>query len=147
MEEFLVGFRRLMKVVGAVGLFGVVGAFVAGPFAVKVLYDATLSRRTLAMLALGSVFYMLGLAIAQAVIALHGHALVALGWTAGMVSFVIATWAGGGEVFRRVELGLLFGSGAAMVVFWLALRHRLGAGVVPDEGSLLEALTDMPLEG
>jgi O-antigen/teichoic acid export membrane protein len=147
MEEFLLGFRRLMKVVLAVGVLGVVGAFIAGPFAVEVLYDATLSRRTLAMLALGSVFYMLGLAIAQAVIALHGHALVALGWTAGMVSFVVATWATGGEVFRRVELGLLFGSGVAMLVFWLALRQRLRAGVVPDDGSMLEALTDMPFEG
>jgi hypothetical protein len=130
-----------------VGVLGVMGAFVAGPFAVQTLYDATLSRRTLAMLALGSVFYMLGLAIAQAVIALHGHALVALGWTAGMATFVVATWVVRGEVFRRVEIGLLIGSAAAMGVFALALRHRLRVGVAPDEGSVLEALTDMPFEG
>jgi len=147
MNEFMHGFRRLMKVVVAVGVFGVVGAFVAGPFAVETLYDADLSERTLAMLALGSMFYMIGLAFAQAVIALHGHALVALGWTAGMVTFVIVTWIAGGEVFRRVEIGLLAGSGAAMVVFWLALRHRLKVGAVPDEGSMLEAMTDMPFEG
>jgi O-antigen/teichoic acid export membrane protein len=147
MDEFMLGFRRLMKVVLAVGALGVAGAFVAGPFAVETLYDATLSRRTLAMLALGSVFYMLGLAIAQAVIALHGHALVALGWTAGMATFVVATWVVRGEVFRRVEIGLLIGSAAAMGVFALALRHRLQVGVAPDEGSVLEALTDMPFEG
>jgi O-antigen/teichoic acid export membrane protein len=147
MDEFMHGFRRLMKVVLAVGVLGVLGAFVAGPFAVETLYDARLSRRTLAMLALGSVFYMLGLAIAQAVIALHGHALVALGWTAGMLTFIVATWMVGGEVFRRVEIGLLIGSAASMAVFSLALRHRLRVGVAPNEGSVLEALTDMPFEG
>ena len=146
MDEFVVGFRRLVRVVVAVGVLGVVGAYALGPLAVEILYDSTLSRRTLAMLALGSVFYMIGLAMAQAVIALRGHALVALGWTAGMAGFVLSTWLIGGEVFRRVELGLLIGSGMAMVVFWLALQARLRAGAVPDEASVIEALTDMPFE-
>jgi len=115
MDEFRSGFRRLLRLVIAVGIAGVLGAFALGPFAVKVLYDAELGRRTLAVLALGSVFYMLALAFAQAVIALHGHALVAVGWTAGMVSFVVGTWAIQGEVFRRVELGLLISSGTAML--------------------------------
>ena len=43
------------------------------------------------MLALGSALYMVALAIAQAVIALHGHALVALGWGVGVVTFVLVT--------------------------------------------------------
>jgi O-antigen/teichoic acid export membrane protein len=146
MEEFVVGFKRLVRVVVAVGVLGVVGAFTLGPLAVEILYDSTLSRRTLAVLALGSVFYMIGLAMAQAVIALHGHALVAFGWTAGMVGFVLSTWLIGGEVFRRVELSLLIGSGVAMLIFWLALQARLRAGAVPDEASVIEALTDMPFE-
>jgi len=146
MDEFVIGFRRLVRVVVAVGVLGVVGAFTLGPLAVEILYDSTLSRRTLAVLALGSVFYMIGLAMAQAVIALHGHALVAFGWTAGMVGFVLSTWLIGGEVFRRVELSLLIGSGVAMLVFWLALQARLRAGAVPDEASVIEALTDMPFE-
>jgi O-antigen/teichoic acid export membrane protein len=146
MAEFVRGFKRLMVAVLCVGAVGVVGAFILGPFAVDLLYEADLSRRTLAVLALGSTFYMLGLAIAQAVIALHGHAQVAFGWTVGMASFVIATWAIGGEVFRRVELGLLIGSAAAMVVFAVALRSRLRAGAVPNAGSVLEAITDMPFE-
>lgn len=146
MDEFVVGFRRLVRVVVGVGVLGVVGAFTLGPLAVEILYDSTLSRRTLAVLALGSVFYMIGLAMAQAVIALRGHALVALGWTAGMAGFVLSTWLIGGEVFRRVELGLLIGSGVAMLVFWLALQARLRAGAVPDEASVIEALTDMPFE-
>ena len=146
MDEFVVGFRRLVRVVVGVGVLGVVGAFTLGPLAVEILYDSTLSRRTLAVLALGSVFYMIGLAMAQAVIALKGHALVALGWTAGMAGFVLSTWLIDGEVFRRVELGLLIGSGVAMLVFGLALQARLRSGAVPDEASVIEALTDMPFE-
>jgi O-antigen/teichoic acid export membrane protein len=147
MTEFRTGFRRLVYVVVGVGVIGTVGAFALGPFAVRTMYDgAELSRRTLAVLALGSAFYMLGLAISQAVLALHGHAHVALGWTVGMVTFGITTASITGEVFRRVELGLLAGSGAAMVVFALALNSRLRAGAVPDEHSLLVAMTDMPFE-
>ena len=146
MAEFRQGFSKLLRVVIGVGVLGVVGAFVLGPFAVEKLYTTDLSRRTLAMLALGSAFYMLGLAFAQAVIALHGHAQVALGWTIGMVTFVLTTWAIQGEVFRRVEIGLLVGSFSSMLVFWLALRGRLRRGEVPDTESVLMALTDQPME-
>lgn len=147
MVEFRSGFRRLMKLVLAVGVAGTLGSWFLGPFAADLLFGADLTRRTLAILAAGSAFYMLGLAIAQAVIALHGHAQVALGWTVGMVTFALSTWLIQGEVFRRVELGLLIGSASAMLVFSLALRARLRAGVVPNEASMLEAMTDMPLEG
>lgn len=146
MDEFRSGFRRLMKLVLAVGVAGTVGAWFLGPLAAEILFDADLSQRTLAVLAAGSAFYMLGLAIAQAVIALHGHAQVALGWTVGMVTFAISTWLIQGEVFRRVELGLLIGSASALTVFALALRSRLRAGAVPSESSMIEAMTDMPLE-
>lgn len=146
MIEFREGFRRLLLVVIGVGVVGVGGAWLVGPFAVEIMYEAELSRRTLSVLALGSACYMLGLAIAQAVIALHGHALVALGWTMGMVSFLIATWLINGTTFFRIELGLLIGSATAMAMFALALRHRLQRGVAPDAASMLEAITDMPLE-
>jgi O-antigen/teichoic acid export membrane protein len=146
MDEFRSGFRKLLQLVVAVGAIGVAGAWVLGPFAVRTLYDSELSRRTLAVLALGSVFYMVALAAAQAVIALHGHALVAIGWTAGMVAFIVSTAALQGEVFRRVELGLLIGSFVAMVTFLLALQARLRSGDRPDAASVMEAITDMPFE-
>ena len=146
MDEFRSGFQRLMVLVLAVGVVGTIGSWFLGPFAADVLFGADLTRRTLAVLAAGSAFYMLGLAIAQAVIALHGHAQVALGWTVGMVTFAVSTWLIQGEVFRRVELGLLIGSAAAMLVFAWALRGKLRSGAVPSESSMLEAMTDMPLE-
>jgi O-antigen/teichoic acid export membrane protein len=146
MTEFRRGFGRLMAVVLAVGVIGTMAAYTLGPFVINKLYDAPLTRRTLTMLALGSVCFMVALAAAQAVIALHGHALVALGWTMGMVVFVGVTAALGGEVFRRVEIALLAGSAASMVTFLLALRSRLRSGATVDQASLMDAVTDWPIE-
>ena len=147
MSEFRRGFKRLMIIVAGVGVVGTGGAYVLGPFAVRKLYDAELTGRTLAVLALGSVCYMVALATAQAVIALRGHSWVALGWTVGVAAFVIVTVVAGHDAFRRVELGTLAGSAAAMVMFLIALRSRLAAGARVDPASLYEAVTDLPLEG
>jgi O-antigen/teichoic acid export membrane protein len=147
MDQFRHGFRRLMMVVSGVGLAGTLTAFAAGPLAVRLLYAATLSRRTLTVLALGSVFYMVALATAQALIALKGHAWVALGWTIGVAAFVVVTAVSGSNAFRRVEYGVLVGSAAAMATFWWALRMRLRAGASADAGSIYEAVTDLPIEG
>jgi O-antigen/teichoic acid export membrane protein len=146
LREFRAGLRRLLTLVLIVGIVGTIGAFVLGPFVIEIVYDAELSGRTLAMLALGSACYMVALALAQAVIALKGHALVAVGWATGVVAFLLATWLSSDDLFRRVEIGLLVSSVAAMTAFALALRHRLELGAVPDAESMLEAITYMPLE-
>jgi O-antigen/teichoic acid export membrane protein len=146
LDEFRNGFRRLMVIVAAVGIIGTLGAYVLGPFIVSKMYEVDLSRRTMAMLALGSALYMVALALAQAVIALSGHALVAVGWTVGMVSFVVVTWLAGTDLFKRVELGLVLSSLAALIAFAFALRSRLQVGVAPTADSMFEAMTDMPLE-
>ena len=144
--EFRSGLWRLMVVVLGVGLVGTIGAFVLGPWALRLVYDVDLSGRTLAMLSLSSAVYMLALATAQAVIALQGHALAALGWVVGVVTFVLGTWLSGDEVFRRIEIGLVVSSIAALVAFSLALHHRLRMGAVPNQASMMEAITDMPFE-
>jgi O-antigen/teichoic acid export membrane protein len=145
-DEFRSGLKRLMVVVLAVGVAGTLGAFVLGPWALSIVYDADLSGRTLAMLSLSSAVYMLALATAQAVIALQGHALVALGWMVGVTAFVLGTWLSSDEVFRRIEIGLVISSIAALATFALALRHRLRAGATPNQSSMMEAITDMPFE-
>lgn len=141
--EFRAGLVRLAYLVIAVGVIGTAGAFILGPFAAEVVYEVDLSGRTLAMLALASSFYMLALALGQAVIALKGHALVALGWGVGVVTFVLVTWLASDELFPRIELGLLFSSIAALVAFGIALHRRLASGVVPDQGSVIEATTPL----
>ena len=95
---------------------------------------------------LSSAVYMLALATAQAVIALQGHSLVAIGWTLGLTSFVLATWLSSGEVFRRIEVGLVLSSAVALAAFGLALHHRLKIGAMPTNASIMEAITDMPFE-
>ncbi|HSB87591.1 MAG TPA: hypothetical protein VLD86_14875, partial [Ilumatobacteraceae bacterium] len=112
--EFRSGFARLMKLVLLVGAIGTLGAYLLGPIVIERFYDATLSRRTMAMLALGSACYMVALAIAQAVIALRGHSLVALGWGIAVATFMMVTWLSSDELFRRVELGLVASSFAAL---------------------------------
>ena len=133
MNEFRSGFTRLMYVVGGVGVVGTLGAWLLGPFAVELLYDAELSRRTLAVLALGSACYMFGLAIAQAVIALHGHAQVAIGWTAGMVTFVRVDVADRrrGVPPGRARLCSSVRPPRCSCFAW-ALRSRLRSGAVPE---------------
>jgi len=147
LDEFRRGLGQLLAVVIGVGVVGTAGAFLFGPYVLELVFDADLTGRTLAMLALGSACYMMALALAQAVIALKGHALVSVGWSAGVVAFVLTTWLASDDLFRRVEIGLLVASATAMVAFALALRQRLAAGAVPDDGSVLEALMDQPLEG
>ncbi len=146
LEEFRSGLKKLMYVVLVVGVIGTSGAFLLGPLAIEIVYDAELSGRTLALLAFSSACYMVALATAQAVIALKGHALVALGWGIGAVTFVLVTYLAGDEVFRRVEIGLLASSIASMISFGIALRHKLLSGATPDQHSMMDAITDMPFE-
>jgi O-antigen/teichoic acid export membrane protein len=146
LAEFRSGLRRVMLIVIVVGVAGTIGAFLLGSWAIEIVYDATLSGRTLAMLAASSAVYMLALATAQAVIALRGHAMVAMGWGVGVIGFVLGTWLSSDEVFRRIEIGLLISSIASLITFAIALRQRLRSGAIPDEGSMMEAITDMPFE-
>lgn len=145
-EEFRSGLSKLMQLVAVVGVVGTGGAFLLGPFVIETVYDAELSGRTLAMLALSSAIYMAGLATAQAVIALQGHAMVALGWGLGVAGFLIGTWLSSDLLFRRIEIGLVTSSLTALVFFVVALNHKLRVGAVPTPGSLMDAITDMPLE-
>ena len=144
--EFRAGFFRLMTLVVAVGVVGTAGAFTVGPWLVELIYEATLSGRTMAMLALASAVYMMALATAQAVIALHGHAQVALGWATAFAMFVLVTWLSSDQLFVRIELGLVAANVTALAVFATALRRRLGTGDRPDHDSMMDAITDMPLE-
>lgn len=149
LDEFRLGFRRLMYVVGAVGVLGTTGAFIAGPTVFSRLFEDTGTidiRRTLTVLALGSACYMVALATAQAVIALKGHSLVALGWCIGVGVFFLVTAVAGDDLFQRVELGLLAGSAAAMASFLVALRSRLRSGVTADEDAYMQTMLDLPIE-
>jgi O-antigen/teichoic acid export membrane protein len=147
LDEFREGFSLLMKVVVGVALLGVVGSFVLGPWALELVYEGGLDRRTLTILALASGLYMIAIATAQAVIALRGHSWVALGWLSAMAVFLVVTTVSSDDLFLRVELGLVAGSLTACIVFAYALRARINTGAVPDAESMLDGVIDSPFEG
>lgn len=145
LEEFRKGLSLLLKVVMGVAVLGTVGSFLLGPFVLDLVYDGGLDRRTLTLLALASGLYMLALAVAQAVIALKGHRLVALGWLMAMCSFLVVTAFVSNDLYLRVELGLVSGSACALLVFSLALRRGLSENIVPDPELMAEGILDIPL--
>jgi O-antigen/teichoic acid export membrane protein len=154
LQEFRNGFRKLVVVVVAVGALGVAGAFAVGTRAVKLFSPtATLSRRTVVLLALASALYMLALAMAQALIALHGHAQVAVGWALGVVAFLGVAAVSGDDLLLRVELGLVAGCLTATVAFLWTYGRRVhhhpltapGAEVIMGDPATLGA--PLPIEG
>jgi len=146
LTDFRIGLRRLMYLVVAVGMIGVVGAFLVGPAALELVYEGGIDRRTLTLLAFASALYMAAVAIAQAVIALHGHATVALGWVVGFVTFVLVAWLSSDDLYLRVELALVASSVAALIVFGMSIKGRLASDARIDDESVIEAFAERPLE-
>lgn len=124
-DEFRSGLRLLVIVVAGIGVAGTIFGALLGPRTLRLVYDADLGGRTLAMLALSSALYMMALAVSQAVLALEDHAYVALGWVISLITFVIGTWLSSDDVFQRIEIGLVASSAAAVIAFGLRLRRRL----------------------
>lgn len=145
--EFRHGLRRLLILIGTVGLIGITLTYAFGPQVLNFVYEGRIDRRTLTMLALSSALYMVAVAIAQAVIALRGHARAAIGWALGFSTFVIVAWLSSSDLYLRVELALVASSLVALVSFTMALRLQLRHGATPDAESMLVALSERPLDG
>jgi O-antigen/teichoic acid export membrane protein len=147
-DEFRSGLKNLLVVTVGLGALASVGAFAVGPQVVTAMFgdEFELDHRTLGLLALGCALYMIATALAQAVIALAGHRLVAASWAAGVVAFVGTVAFASDDLFFRVELGLLAGSLASMVAMGLALAARLSSGAQPEAGAVIDALHDLPFE-
>jgi len=148
-EDFRNGVRKLVAVVVAIGLIGVVAGGTLGPFVGKILFGSkfTLGNADLALLAAGSGLFILALTLAQALIALMGHSRALIAWAAGIVAFVVVTAVTGPDLFLRVEIGSIAGAGAsaAMMASMLIPRMREGIGA----GSLTELVQQIehePLE-
>lgn len=146
LDEFVQGLSLLLKIVIAVALLGTAGSYVLGPWALDIMYDGGLDRSTLTLLALASGMYMLCIAIAQAVIALRGHRWVAIGWVSAVVTFLLLTAVSSNDLFLRVEIGLVGGSTAALIVFSLALKSRIAAGITPNADSMVDGVLDTQFE-
>ena len=146
LSEFSRGFRQLMILVCGVGVVGTIGSFLVGPQVLDLVYQGGIDRRTMTLLALASAMYMVGLATAQAVIALRGHAIVALGWFASFSGFVLIAWLSSNDLYLRVELALVGSSMIAIVVFVVALRKLMASDAIFDPESILDAFAERPLD-
>lgn len=146
LDEFVQGLSLLLKIVVGVAVLGTAGSYVLGPWALDIMYDGGLDRSTLTLLALASGMYMLCIAIAQAVIALRGHRWVAIGWLSAVVTFLVLTAVSTNDLFLRVEIGLVGGSTAALVIFSVALKSRIAAGITPDADSMVDGVLDTQFE-
>lgn len=144
--EFRHGLKVLMRVVAVVAVVGVVGSFALGPQVLDLVYDGGLDRRTLTLLALASGVYMMALALAQAVIALQGHRLVAMGWASSMAAFLVVTTFSADDLYLRVEFGLVAASACALATFAWAYRSRVASGATPSAESYLDGIADNSFE-
>ena len=120
--EFRAVLRRLFTLVGGVGVIGVVGAFIAGPWVLDLVYDGGIDRRTITLLAFASAVYMLAQACAQSVLSMSGHVFVAVGWVTSFASFVATAAWSSNDLFLRVELALITSAAVALVIFMFGLR-------------------------
>ena len=133
-DEFKAGLRRLLWMVVGIAVLGVVGGYILGPTAGKILFGDSfrLDGRDLALLCAGSGLFIIALTLAQALIAVMGHARSTYAWVAGNVAFWIVAVFAAHELFLRVELGFIGGSGVAALVMGVLLMLRIRHGIPED---------------
>ncbi|MGZ4785787.1 MAG: hypothetical protein ACXV5S_08950, partial [Acidimicrobiales bacterium] len=146
-DEFLAGLRRLVLAILGLGVVAVALAAVLGPTVIDTVFGAesALTGRDLALLSGAFILIMATICLDQALIALHAHSRMAIGWLVAFILFIVVT-ALGHDLFLRVELGLLASSlwafGWMSVCLLRALRHPM----VADEIDLAESLSELPMD-
>ena len=125
-EDFRAALAKLVLIVSAIGVIGVVAGYTLGPWMGHILFGDkfNLNSGDLALLAAGSGAFILALTLAQALIALLGHARVVVAWVIGLAGFVVVT-ALGSSLFFRVELGYLIGSSLAAIAMGALLMDQM----------------------
>jgi O-antigen/teichoic acid export membrane protein len=131
-DEFRLQLTRLLGAVAAIGVLGVIGGSVLGPFLVRILFDAELGHRDMGLLAAGTAFFIVAMSLAQALIAVQRPGRMAVGWGTGLASFAVVA-ALGDDLFLRVELAAVTGSAAAAAVMAVGLVNRLRAVQVSSQ--------------
>jgi O-antigen/teichoic acid export membrane protein len=146
--DFRAGVKKLLLIVIGVGVLGVLGGASVGPIAGKILFGEKfhLDNLDLGLLAAGSGLFILALTLAQALIALLGHARALIAWSIGLSSCVAVVAFASSDLFLRVELGFLAGCGAAAGAMALLLARRMRSESAESLSRLVEAIEHEPLE-
>ncbi|MEO5874507.1 MAG: hypothetical protein ABIS86_14950 [Streptosporangiaceae bacterium] len=121
-QAFGVKLKGVFGATGAVALAGVLGAAVAGPWALGLLFgdEFGLGRAHLTALAGATGLYMLAQVFQAGLVALGRHRENALSWAFALVVFVLACLAPL-EPLARVEVALIASCAVAAVVLGLCL--------------------------
>ncbi len=149
LDDFRAGVKKLVVVVTGIALVGVIAAATLGPTVGEILFGSKfkLGNGALAMLAAGSGLFILALTLAQALIALLGHGRALVAWSIGLAMFIAVTAVTSGDIFRRVELGYVVGTGSAALAMGVMLFLQVRQGI-PEDGlaALVEQIEHEPLE-
>ena len=118
--------RRLLTVVGALGLAVVVAAAVAGPWAVQFAFGSeyAVARRDMVLLTTSSVGLMVVLSLAQGLIACRCPGRMAIAWVAGLAAFPVVV-ALTSDLFLRVEVALITTVALVAGVMAVLLANRI----------------------
>lgn len=149
-DHFRSSLLRLVRLIAIGGAVATVVAVVVGPAVVGAVFGTAEALGPLDMGLLAGTFVVVMVAICfdQALIALNGHRLMAVGWVLALASLVltIVVTAPITDVFLRVELGLA--AAAVVAVVWMAvsLAARLRQRPRVPEVSLAEAAAETPLQ-
>ncbi|MCD9623369.1 hypothetical protein [Rhabdothermincola salaria] len=145
-DEFRVGLQKLLLVVVGVAVLGAIGAFTVGPFVGRILFnDFNLGATGLGLLAAGSGAFIVAMTLAQALMALGGHKLMAGSWALGLLA-CLAVIAIIPDLELRVEIGFIVGSAAAATAMGFATWSRIGLAEGIGIEPLVEAIEHEPIE-
>ena len=100
----------------------------------------------LGLLCAGSACFILALTLAQALIALQGHARAFVAWFTGLVVAVVVTAFSTTDLFRRIEFGFVSGCAIAAVAMGLQLAVRMRTASPESLALLVEQIEHEPLE-
>jgi len=123
------GFARSMRraTVATTGLggIGVLGVWVLGAPVMDLIFGFHLGAGLLALVAASAGLFMLAQVAAQGLLAHHADAVVAVGWSVGLVA-TLAALALPGDLATRVAVALCVGSAVAAAAHAVSLRsvHR-----------------------
>jgi O-antigen/teichoic acid export membrane protein len=148
LADFRNGLRKLVIIVVGVGLFGLFCGVTIGPEVGKILFGSKfhLDRQDLGLLFAGSALFIFALTLAQALIALKGHARALVAWVVGLSVAVVTTAVSSHDLFLRAEIGFLAGCAAAAAVMSVMLATKLREAGPESLGLLVEAIEHEPLE-
>ncbi len=125
--------KRLSMLLGLLGLGLSALLAVAGPLVTGLVFGPSYraDRTPLVVLALGCTIYMLSSVLAQALLAVHATASVAIGWWLGVLVFAGCLGVGL-SLPLRVSLALLVGAAASGGYFGWSLRRQLREHAAAD---------------